>query len=124
MEKWLYLVGGGILGTLSRYVLAGFIYQKIGTDFPYGTLAVNLIGCFLVGFFDTIFQAKFLFNPVLRIFLMVGFCGAFTTFSTFMLETGNLIRDGETLRAFLNVMLSVILGFIVFRLGILLGEIL
>jgi len=123
MEKWLYLIGGGILGTLARYVLAGVVYQKIGTDFPYGTLIVNLVGCFLVGFFDSIFQAKFLFNPILRIFLMVGFCGAFTTFSTFMLETSNLIRDGETLRAFLNVMLSVIVGFIVFRLGVLLGEI-
>ena len=101
----------------------GVVYQKIGTDFPYGTLVVNLIGCFLVGFFDTIFQEKFLFSPMLRIFLMAGFCGAFTTFSTFMLETGNLIRDGETLRAFLNVILSVIIGFIVFRLGVLLGEI-
>jgi CrcB protein len=123
MDKWLFLIGGGILGTLARYVLAGMIYQKIGTDFPYGTLIVNLIGCFLIGLFDTIFQVKFLFSPILRVFLMVGFCGAFTTFSTFMLETGNLIRDGETMRAFLNVMLSVILGFIVFRLGILLGEI-
>ena len=123
MEKWLYLIGGGILGTVARYVLAGAIYQKIGTDFPYGTLIVNLIGCFLIGFFDTIFQEKFLFSPVMRVFLMAGFCGAFTTFSTFMLETGNLIRDGEILRAFLNVMISVILGFIVFRLGVLLGEI-
>ncbi len=123
MEKWFCLIGGGVLGTLARYILAGVVYQKIGTDFPYGTLAVNLIGCFLVGFFDTIFQARFLFSPILRVFLMAGFCGAFTTFSTFMLETGNLIRDGETLRAFLNVILSVTIGFIVFRLGVLLGEI-
>ena len=123
MEKWFYLIGGGILGTLARYMLAGAVYQKMGTDFPYGTIIVNLIGCFLIGFFDTIFQERFLFSPILRIFLMAGFCGAFTTFSTFMLETGNLIRDGETLRAFLNVILSVIIGFIVFRLGVLLGEI-
>ncbi len=123
MEKWFYLVGGGILGTLARYVLAGVVYQKMGTDFPYGTLIVNLIGCFLIGFFDTVFQEKFLFSPVMRIFLMAGFCGAFTTFSTFMLETGNLIRDGETLRAFYNVIFSVIIGFIVFRIGVLLGEI-
>jgi len=123
MEKWFYLVGGGILGTLARYMLAGAVYQKWGTDFPYGTMLVNLIGCFLIGFFDTIFQERFLFSPILRVFLMAGFCGAFTTFSTFILETGNLIRDGEVLRAFLNVIFSVTLGFIVFRLGILLGEI-
>jgi CrcB protein len=123
MEKWFYLIGGGVLGTIMRYVLAGMVYQKIGTGFPYGTLVVNLIACFLVGFFDTIFQAKFLLSPILRIFLMAGFCGAFSTFSTFMLETANLIRDGETLRAFLNVIISVIVGFIVFRLGVLLGEI-
>ena len=123
MEKWVYLIVGGSIGTVARYVLAGAVYQKIGTDFPYGTLIVNLIGCFLIGFFDTVFQERFLFSPVLRVFLMAGFCGAFTTFSTFMLETGNLIRDGEVFRAFLNVMASVAVGFIVFRLGVLLGEI-
>jgi len=123
MDKWLYLIGGGIIGTLARYLLASAIYQKVGTAFPYGTLIVNLIGCFLIGFFDTIFQEKFLFSPLMRVFLMAGFCGAFTTFSAFMLETGNLIREGETLRALLNVLVSVILGFIVFRLGVLLGEI-
>jgi len=67
MEKWFYLIGGGILGTLARYVLAGVVYQKVGTNFPYGTLIVNLIGCFLVGLFDTIFQERFLFSPTLRI---------------------------------------------------------
>jgi CrcB protein len=124
MEKWFYLIGGGILGTLARYVLATAVYQKAGTGFPYGTMIVNLIGCFLIGFFDTIFQEKFLFSPMMRIFLMAGFCGAFTTFSAFMLETANLIRDGESLRAFLNVLLSVTIGFIIFRLGVFVGEIL
>lgn len=123
MEKWFYLIGGGVLGTLARFVLVGVINQKIATGFPYGTLVVNLMGCFLVGFFDTICHEKFFGSPVLRIFLMAGFCGAFTTFSAFMLETGNLIRDGETLRAFLNVIISVILGFVVFKLGVVLGEI-
>ena len=81
-----------------------------------------MIGCFLVGFFDTVFHDKHIYGPTLRIFLMAGFCGAFTTFSAFMLETGNLIRDGETFRAFLNVIISVTAGFIVFRLGVLLGK--
>ena len=123
MEKWLYLIGGGILGTVARYVLAGAVYQKMGTDFPYGTLLVNLIGCFFIGFLDAVFEKKFLLGPNLRILLMAGFCGAFTTFSTFMLETAHLIKDGESWHAFGNVMLSVVVGFIAFRFGVLLGEI-
>lgn len=123
MDRWVYLIVGGIAGTIARYVLAGVVYQRMGTDFPYGTLIVNLIGCFLIGLFDTIFQERFLFSPMMRIFLMTGFCGAFTTFSTFMLETANLIKDGETMRAFLNVMVSVMIGFVVFRIGVLLGRV-
>lgn len=122
MQKWIYLTLGGVAGTIARYILAGVVYQRLGTDFPYGTLIVNLIGCFLIGFFDSIFQERFLLSPLLRILLMAGFCGAFTTFSTFMLETANLIRDGESLRAFLNIMASVGVGFIVFRLGVFVGE--
>ena len=63
MEKWFYLIGGGVLGTLARFVLVGVINQKIATGFPYGTLVVNLMGCFLVGFFDTIFHEKFFVVP-------------------------------------------------------------
>ena len=122
MEKWIYLIIGGAVGTLARYILTGNIYEKISTTFPYGTLAVNLLGCFLVGFFDVLFEEKFLLGPNIRIFLTVGFCGAFTTFSTLILETSNLIKDGQTWPAFANVLLSVTLGFVVFRLGILLGK--
>ena len=122
MIKWVNLVLGGILGTVARYMLAGFIYQISGTNFPYGTLAVNLSGCFLIGFLAVLAEKKFILGPDARILLMVGFCGAFTTFSTFMLETANLIQEGENLRAFLNVMASVLVGFFVFKLGVLLGE--
>ena len=122
MEKWYYLIGGGIAGTLARHILSSFIFNKVGPGFPYGTLVINLLGCFLIGIFDTVFHKEFHMSAMFRICLMAGFCGAFTTFSTFMLETGNLIRDGETLKAFLNVILSVTIGFIVFRFGVLLGE--
>lgn len=122
MDKIAYLTLGTLVGGLSRYFLAGWIYRLFGTDFPYGTLAVNLIGCFLIGFFSAISEEKFALGPNGRLLLMVGFCGAFTTFSTFMLETGNLLKDGEALRAFLNVGTSFGLGFFVFQFGIFLGK--
>ncbi|MBN1687647.1 MAG: fluoride efflux transporter CrcB [Candidatus Omnitrophica bacterium] len=120
--KWLCLAFGGALGTISRYALSGVVYRVLGTQFPLGTLTVNLLGCFLIGFLAVVSEEKFFLNPHTRVLLMVGFCGAFTTFSTFIFETAHLMRDGETLRAFVNVMASVILGFLVFRTGILIGE--
>ena len=122
MAKWLSLIFGGVLGTVARYVLAGATYRAFGTAFPYGTLAVNLVGCFLIGLFVTLAETKFLLGPNARMLLMIGFCGAFTTFSTYILESANLIRDGETLRALMNVVGSVVLGFVSFRLGILAGD--
>lgn len=121
--KWVLLVAGGGLGTVARYFFSGIIYQFAGARFPYGTLAVNLLGCFLVGFLAAVAEEKFLLSVNARIFLMVGVLGGFTTFSTFMLETANLIRDGETLAALGNVLASVIIGFFFFRLGVLLAEI-
>lgn len=118
MAKWLSLAAGGVLGTFARYLLGGMIYRVFGTTFPFGTLAVNLSGCFLVGVFVVFAEEKFLLGPTARIFLMMGFCGAFTTFSTFILETANLMKDGENLRAFMNVMLSILLGFAALRIGI------
>ena len=122
MNKVLILILGSSVGGLSRYFLAGWVYRLFGADFPYGTLIVNLIGCFLIGFLSTISEEKFLLGPNGRLLLMVGFCGAFTTFSTFMLETGNLLKDTEMVRAFINVFASFIVGFLVFRLGILAGR--
>lgn len=123
MAKWFHLILGGVTGTIARYLLSGAVYQVFGTNFPYGTLAVNLIGCFIIGFLAVLAEDKFLFGPNARLLLMAGFCGAFTTFSTFMFETANLMKDGETFRAFVNVIASVLVGFIVFKLGVFLAEI-
>lgn len=120
--KWLNLAIGGVAGTIARYALGGVVYQVFGANFPYGTLIVNLSGCFILGFLTVLAEEKFLLSPNLRLLLMIGFCGAFTTFSTFIFETNHLIRDGETLKAFANVLASVIVGFFLFRLGILVGE--
>ena len=123
MVTFVELIIGGAFGTLARYMLAGAVYRGFGTAFPYGTMVVNLLGCFIIGFLSTIAEQKFVLGSDVRTFLMIGFCGAFTTFSTFIFETNGLIRDGEVMRAFVNVLVSVIAGFILFRLGVLLGEV-
>ncbi|MGE5307792.1 MAG: fluoride efflux transporter CrcB [Deltaproteobacteria bacterium] len=123
MSKFILLTVGGTAGTIARYLLGGAVYGIAGTSFPYGTLVVNLLGCLLVGFLAALTEDRFVLGPDLRVLLMIGFCGAFTTFSTFILETSNLIRDGETMRAFLNVIVSVAAGFILFRIGMFLGDI-
>ena len=122
MTKWVYLIIGGVAGTVARYLLSGMVSEAAGAGFPYGTFVVNLIGCFLIGLFSALADEKFIFGPEMKLLLIAGFCGAFTTFSTFMLETANLIKDGEGMRAFDNVLLSVVAGFLVFRLGMLAGE--
>ena len=121
--KWISLVAGGILGTIMRYIVSGWIYRMAGNQFPYGTLVVNLIGCFVIGFLAAFFGEKFFLGHNGQLFLVTGFCGAFTTFSALVLETATLMQDGHLLRGFLNVMLSMIFGLLVFRAGTLLAEI-
>ncbi len=122
MGQWLGLAAGGILGTFARYFLSGAVYRVWGTFFPYGTLVVNLLGCFAIGFLAVLAEEKFLLGPAARMFFMIGFCGAFTTFSSFILETANLTKDGEILYALMNIVLSVVVGFFVFRLGVMLAR--
>jgi len=123
MIKFVNLIIGGAVGTIARYLLAGVVYRTMGTSFPYGTLVVNVSGCFILGILASLADKKFILGPDARILLMIGFCGAFTTFSTLIFESDNLIRNGEALRAFINVFVSIVLGFILFRAGSLLGEI-
>ncbi len=123
MAKWLGLAAGGIFGTFARYFLSGTVYRVWGSSFPFGTLVVNLLGCFAIGFLAVLAEEKFLLGPNARIFLMIGFCGAFTTFSTFILETANLTKDGEVFYALMNILVSVIVGFFVFRLGVMLARV-
>lgn len=120
--KILNLALGGTIGTIARYALGGAVHKTVGKGFPYGTMAVNLIGCFIIGFLVSFSENKFAQDPNARTLLIVGFCGAFTTFSSLILETNNLIKEGSNMAAFLNIALSVALGFLVFRAGVLLGE--
>ena len=122
MNTWLYLIFGGILGTLARYGLSVVIVQKAGPHFPWGTFAVNMLGCFLVGFLDILAERKFQAVPQMRLLFVTGFCGAFTTFSAFILESYSLIRAGDLIQALGNVFGSVAVGLILFRLGIIAAE--
>ncbi len=122
MNNWLALIAGGIAGTIARYTLAGAIFHKTGMDFPYGTLAVNLLGCFLVGFLDAVIERKFPVPSTMRLMMITGFCGAFTTFSAYILESYALIKAGAMIKALLYAFGSVSFGLIIFRLGMLLGQ--
>lgn len=106
------LVGsGGFVGAVFRYALGGVVHRHLplGT-FPYGTLCVNLLGCFLIGALAGLADSRQLFSPELRAFAFIGLLGGFTTFSTFGYETLALSRDGEHVRAGANVLLHVVLG--------------
>jgi fluoride exporter len=122
MSKWLSLISGGILGTCARYALSGVIIHTFGTQFPYGTFIVNLLGCFLVGAFVALSDEKSFFTQDMRLLLITGFCGAFTTFSALVLESSYLIKTGHSYTAFLNVFLSILFGFLIFRCGLWLGN--
>lgn len=108
----LFLAGiGGFIGSSLRYAMTGFIQQwSRSIDFPYGTLAVNLIGCFLIGFLSQLAEARGVFTAESRTFVFIGILGGFTTFSAFGTETMNLWREGQNLLAMANVAAHMILG--------------
>ena len=108
---------GGFFGAIARYGVALWIGQRWGRSFPLGTFVINVSGSFLIGLLMTLMAERFTENPQWRLLLVVGFLGAYTTFSTFEYETGALLHDGEWLFAGLNVVLSVIVGFVALKLG-------
>lgn len=109
---------GGALGSVFRYLLSTWTQTASKSiDFPYGTLTVNLIGCFVIGFLAQIAEARGVFTSESRAFVFIGILGGFTTFSSFGNETINLFRDGETFNALANVGANVIFGLILVWLG-------
>jgi len=108
MQNYVLVFIGGGLGAAARYWLSGWVPGKIESDLPLGTLAVNVLGCFLIGLLMSAFEDRFLTQPSLRVFLTIGILGGFTTFSTFSFETMALLRDGEILFATMNIAVSIV----------------
>jgi CrcB protein len=122
LNRTLLLIGtGGLLGSMARYLLTQFIQNKYFSTLPLGTLIVNISGCFLIGIFFGLAE-KGNINPDWRSFLTTGFCGGFTTFSTFTLEGNKLMQGGEFFYLSLYVGLSVVVGFAATYAGILLTK--
>jgi CrcB protein len=108
MWRTILVIVGGSIGAVSRYWLAGLVQRLNGTEFPLGTLSVNLLGSFAVGVVMALSLERGLIGAELRLLLAVGFCGGFTTMSTFGYETLVLLHDGDTARALGNVGLTVV----------------
>ena len=116
MTNLISLAIGGAIGTLLRYLLSGLTHKYFEGVFPLGTLAVNLIGSFIIGLLWGLIEFENI-SPVLRTFIFVGILGSFTTLSTFTLESFNLIRDGEIKFALANILANNVLGLLLVFIG-------
>lgn len=120
--KWLILFLGGGLGASLRFALATWVDQRAELPFPWGTFAVNAVGCFAIGLLATFADEHHLLSAGARLFLVAGLLGGFTTFSTFGLETWQLIEDRAVWTAAANVLGSVVVGLVAVILGVLVAR--
>jgi fluoride exporter len=116
IRYFLVALGGGV-GALMRYIAASSIMSRFGGTFPLGTLVINVTGSFLIGFLMTILTERFHLDPNWRLLLVVGFLGGYTTFSSFEWETFTAVRGGGLLQGILNVVSSVMLGYVAVWFG-------
>jgi CrcB protein len=123
MLSYLWVALGGALGTTARYWLSGVVARSVGETFPWGTLVINVTGSFVIGFFGALTgpDGRVFVGSTARQFVMIGMCGGYTTFSSFSLQTLNLMNDGEWLQAGANVVLSVLLCMIAVWAGVVLA---
>ncbi|KPK48362.1 MAG: camphor resistance protein CrcB [Thiotrichales bacterium SG8_50] len=122
MNQLLAIAGGGAIGALLRYWVSTGVYALAGRNFPYGTLAVNVLGSMIMGLLFVLLVERMADNSIWRAALLVGLLGAFTTFSTFSIETLNLMEEGAYTRDLLNMLLSVVLCIAAAWLGVKLGR--
>lgn len=126
MIAYLWVAIGGALGSMARYGLGGIISEKTGGTFPWGTLAINVTGSFVIGILGALTATEGKMSPRSQVLatqlLITGVCGGYTTFSSFSLQTLNLLRDGEWFYAAGNILLSVILCMVAVWIGYMLGN--
>ncbi len=120
--KWILIAGGGAIGSLARYWLQGMVASLTGLVFPLGTILVNIVGCFVIGLLYAMFDGPIPVRDEIRIGLMVGVLGGFTTFSAFGLETILMAHEGRSWLAILNVALSLVFGLLAVWCGYRLAE--
>jgi len=120
--KWLLVMLGGSLGAASRYGVGLLTARLWGTGFPYGTLVVNMAGCFIIGLLFALADRSRLLTPDVRLLLITGYLGALTTFSSFSVETVNAARAGLTLQALTNILINNLGGLTLTSLGLRLGS--
>jgi CrcB protein len=123
LAKIFAIAAAGALGTLARYALAGLVHRLNATSFPWGTLAVNLSGCFMAGLLWSLFEGRLPVASDTRAIALIGFMGAFTTFSAYILETGELMRSAQWVLLTVNVAAQNGLGIIALAAGFMLGRI-
>ncbi len=117
MLKYLVVGIGGFIGANARFIVAQWAAQRWGPAFPYGTFIINITGCFILGLFATL-MLRFAWNDNWRLLIAIGFVGAYTTFSTFEYDTLQLAAQNQWSRALVNILGSVLLGFIAAYLGV------
>ena len=122
MDKFLIISAGAVLGANARYLISVWAARRFGAGFPYGTFIINITGSLLIGLFLTLATERFVVDPRLRLFITIGFLGAYTTFSTYAYESFMLMYTGEWLAGMLNLLGSVLLGVAAVGAGIFLGK--
>ena len=117
MQEIIAVGAGGFVGAVARYLLSGLVHRNVGPGFPWGTLMVNVIGCFLMGCLLYLVENRLVVSDQVRLFLGVGILGAFTTFAAFSQESIGLLRSGQNWLALSNVLLSVGVGVMAVWIG-------
>lgn len=118
MLKIVAVAVGGSIGATARYLVSTWAAERFGANFPYGTLIVNVVGCFIIGAFMALTTERLIVSPYWRLFITVGFVGGLTTFSSFSYETLRLVEDADMMQALYNIGLNLVLGLLATGVGI------